>query len=1850
MKKFTLLLTLLLAAIVSAHADINFRNHRYDGFKPLEVNENSIVFLGNSITNMNEWRECFGNNPHILSRGNSGGFAYEWLDYVESVFAGHPAKIFYGLGTNDLGVRHTKEQIAEDIRSFIHRCHAESPETEIYIQSIHPCSKGAVVSETNNHIEAMVEAEIAAGDGKLHFVDVESQMTNVTSGGLYSYDRLHLTAKSYSIWCHAIADQVGIACTLPAEDAFTADNQINPGIGNSEGMRATLFSALPVTGTDILFIGGHVVHGGEWHEYLANNNVKSRGTKWGAGDLTLADHKKQLVEYILGNIHNNQTAPAKILLYLGAADNDNDAFNTGYKDLLTALKARLETLAPSNSTQIYALSLLPWNGQSAYASKNTRIQSVLAEMNDENIHYVDLTSMVDGNTLPAKYFMGTYPGGIGYAKMAELIATGCDIQPESGREPITEERATQNLALFNARTLLGNTITIADYSSDHAQAALAEMAKLTYDAAHNGTDLDAIVNDGVDALNIITDGQWYTIKSHHGPYVAQTGPETMAGSADASSTATRWQFNKRSDGKYDIVSKTGKYLIPENFVVTNDYKYIKLGDSAPETGWEVKPLANAKYMIIVNGDYQLNLNTNFPNKIVNRGNGTDINDAGGKFMITEAENEAVDKSFDTFVADNNLEKVTNGSDITDGWYIVNINPSHIPGYADTQYAIFSGYHTMSYDPVGTVHGNNTYNYEFIPFAGLAPSMLVRIERDGNNVIFRLPNGKYTTSQFYTGNKGGSAPTARGDAANGDFTIGGSCVFMKNDSHFLIGHTSTDSNRTWFNFYKADGLASTAYDIYQVTITGDNKPADAFISVSGATPLTASEIFDGGFLFLEKGTPLTADNIAASTVGMKFPTVTIADKIITVDYSTLTDADEGKTFDINKVTNVADITTGWYRIKGISGAVAVSGLKTLDAMAADNTNCIINYENEYVHNNDPYALAIGAYKEDRPASAFIHIEKEGNNFYFSSINGHYMTLKGISTLSKENTAIVIENGGAAKISGTWCPFQNTADAEYPFIGFTSTTDPDYQSNRFAISKATDEGELGLYDIYHVSIIGADAGSGITNNVRVTISSDANKGISSVYDNGYFFVTKDTELTADNFSAPIQNNMKPIITVNADDKTIQVEYQSPQNNPFYRIRMTSGGTAAILNRFITSPENYLTYSGNANLDFGLTYGESTEANSPLQYINLISCSNENKYGILSTDGHYIDNLGLARLEPVEVTFNPISDDKGKYYIGNNNSTINNQWAHTGNNPVYVGGSSGSNNHWELVKVLDAEIETYDVYRVSIVGVNKVSVVKDNVKVTLDNEANKGLQSVYDGGYFFVTKGTEITADDFTAPAPATGKKYVITLGEAADGIIPVTVTLTDTEVTAIKVTTEAPADALNIGDKLTVSGSLEMEEGATVDASLLSVTGADAFTPSEFTYDSNENIWTVTLTAAAETAAEGATLEFHYGELTPATLSVSVLPNATSGTIAIKEATEVKAFTTGDVITPVLTYDKANPNITAGEFTFSPEGVAEKNDDGTFTLVNGVDALTISATATNPDNSAITIEALTIKVEAPAPVIDEELEKVIEEIDENDTEVEAILDEIKEAAAEGETIDIEVADLKGHIKMEIEISAGADATVALPSTATGVTGKELRYSSSDNTVASVDNKGTVTAHKAGHALITIRIFIKKSTSEPETHLLSRADEEQPLAEHIYLLTVTQDGVKIESVEMPKSLKLTPGQSQTVTVAVNEGANPSTLSWTSSNEKVATVKVDESNPSKLIIKGISAGTVTITATAPDGTTFTMSVTVKSQPTVTGIEAVNADAANGDATIHDLQGHRLTRVTSAGLYIVNGVKTLVK
>lgn len=154
----------------------------------------------------------------------------------------------------------------------------------------------------------------------------------------------------------------------------------------------------------------------------------------------------------------------------------------------------------------------------------------------------------------------------------------------------------------------------------------------------------------------------------------------------------------------------------------------------------------------------------------------------------------------------------------------------------------------------------------------------------------------------------------------------------------------------------------------------------------------------------------------------------------------------------------------------------------------------------------------------------------------------------------------------------------------------------------------------------------------------------------------------------------------------------------------------------------------------------------------------------------------------------------------------------------------------------------------------------------------------------------------------------------------------------------------------------------------------------------------------------------------------------------------------------------------------------------------------------------------------------------------------------------------------------LSMGTNINASVEATV-VPEDATDVV---IEYVSSDEAIATVDNTGYITAVAAGEADITASVV--------DTGLAATC--------HVIVTPA------IESLDISKSsMTMKPGATNTLSVTVSpEDANISGMTWTSSDEAVATVD-QEGN-----VTAVADGTATITATIGE-TTVSCDVTVSSK-----------------------------------------------
>jgi len=184
----------------------NYWKHRADLFRSLPNPKGEICFLGDSITDGCEWAELT-QNLKCTNRGISSDTAWGILKRIKEVYEGKPAKVFLMIGTNDLAREMKVADVRDKIAEIIDTLKSETPQTEIYLQSVFPVIDGMVGNYRNGPVnELNKELVKLAKDKKITWVDIHSLLKNET-GNLrkdYTEDGLHLNSRAYYLWFSAI--------------------------------------------------------------------------------------------------------------------------------------------------------------------------------------------------------------------------------------------------------------------------------------------------------------------------------------------------------------------------------------------------------------------------------------------------------------------------------------------------------------------------------------------------------------------------------------------------------------------------------------------------------------------------------------------------------------------------------------------------------------------------------------------------------------------------------------------------------------------------------------------------------------------------------------------------------------------------------------------------------------------------------------------------------------------------------------------------------------------------------------------------------------------------------------------------------------------------------------------------------------------------------------------------------------------------------------------------------------------------------------------------------------------------------------------------------------------------------------------------------------------------------------------------------------------------------------------------------------------------------------------------------------------------------------------------------------
>jgi lysophospholipase L1-like esterase len=186
---------------------------RLEQFAKEPVVTGRVIFLGNSITEMGDWKKVL-NDTTVVNRGIGGDITYGVLKRLKDITDRQPVKLFILLGINDIGKDIPDAVIADNYLKIVNEVHSECPQTKIYVQSVlplNPTMKNFPQHYDKEEHVLVVNKLLKANAriGNYTFIDIFHLFVD-KDGRLksqYSYEGLHLRPEAYPIWAGYLKKQ-----------------------------------------------------------------------------------------------------------------------------------------------------------------------------------------------------------------------------------------------------------------------------------------------------------------------------------------------------------------------------------------------------------------------------------------------------------------------------------------------------------------------------------------------------------------------------------------------------------------------------------------------------------------------------------------------------------------------------------------------------------------------------------------------------------------------------------------------------------------------------------------------------------------------------------------------------------------------------------------------------------------------------------------------------------------------------------------------------------------------------------------------------------------------------------------------------------------------------------------------------------------------------------------------------------------------------------------------------------------------------------------------------------------------------------------------------------------------------------------------------------------------------------------------------------------------------------------------------------------------------------------------------------------------------------------------------------
>lgn len=181
---------------------------RISQFEAEPILPGRVIFLGNSITEMGNWREVL-NDSTVINRGIGGDITFGVLKRLEDITVREPSKVFILLGINDIGKDIPEAVIMSNYLKIVKEIQNKCPQTKIFIQSVlpvNPTIQGFPQHYDKEHkILKLNELLKGYADSSGYtYVDLFPLFVNTDQHlePRYTFEGLHLRPEAYVVWAN----------------------------------------------------------------------------------------------------------------------------------------------------------------------------------------------------------------------------------------------------------------------------------------------------------------------------------------------------------------------------------------------------------------------------------------------------------------------------------------------------------------------------------------------------------------------------------------------------------------------------------------------------------------------------------------------------------------------------------------------------------------------------------------------------------------------------------------------------------------------------------------------------------------------------------------------------------------------------------------------------------------------------------------------------------------------------------------------------------------------------------------------------------------------------------------------------------------------------------------------------------------------------------------------------------------------------------------------------------------------------------------------------------------------------------------------------------------------------------------------------------------------------------------------------------------------------------------------------------------------------------------------------------------------------------------------------------------